>query len=594
MKRTHTCGQLNEKDVGKKAILQGWVSKRRDHGNLIFIDLRDRYGITQVVFNPQESKESHAEAEKLGKEFVVQIEGKVSKRPKGTENKEIPTGKIELNASSLEILNKAEIPLPIELDKHLLAGEDQRLKFRFLDLRRPELQKNIILRHRLVKSFRDYFDRHDFVEIETPILAKSTPEGARDYLVPSRVQPGKFFALPQSPQLFKQILMVSGFDRYMQIVKCFRDEDLRADRQPEFTQVDLEMSFVEPEDIFELLEGAMKQVFKDTLNVAVKTPFPRLSFEDALNTYGSDKPDTRFEMHLTDVTNEMKGTEFGIFNSTIESGGAIKALKVEKGGEKLNKKDVDKLTEIAKLYKAKGLMSVWVKGKGIESQIAKFLPEKTVKALLDKTKAKDSDLILLVADKWETACNSIGYVRLAVAEKLELIDKNKYNFLWVVDFPLLEWNDDEQRYTAMHHPFTSPLDSDLEFLDSAPEKAKAKAYDIVLNGSEIGGGSIRIYRGDIQEKMFNALGIGKAEAESKFGFLLSAFKYGAPPHGGIALGLDRIATIMCNAESIREVIAFPKNKASVSLMDNAPSEVTEKQLKDLFLKLDIEKLPEQP
>ncbi len=589
MKRTNTCGQLSKKNIGKKAVLQGWVAKRRDHGNLIFIDLRDRYGITQVVFNPTDSKDAHKNAEKLGKEFVVLIEGKVAGRPKGTENKDIGTGKIEVHASKLEILNPAATPLPIELDKHLLAGEDQRLKYRFLDLRRPELQKNIILRHKVAKAFRDFFDKEEFLEIETPILAKSTPEGARDYLVPSRVQEGKFFALPQSPQLFKQILMVSGFDRYFQIVKCFRDEDLRADRQPEFTQVDVEMSFVDEDDIFDVMERAMSFVFKQTLGMNVKTPFSRISFDDAMNRFGSDKPDTRFEMELVDITSEMKGTDFGIFNSVIEVKGTIKALVVEKGCEKLSKKDVDKLTDIAKLYKAKGMMSIWVKGKEIESQISKFLPEKTVKALLSKTKAKKGDLILLVADNWNTACVSLGYVRLAVGEKLDLIDKKKFNFLWVLDFPLLEWNDDEQRYTAMHHPFTSPKDSDLKLLDTSPEKAKAKAYDLVLNGSEVGGGSIRIHQEKLQEKMFAALGISKQEAESKFGFLLTAFKYGAPPHGGIALGLDRLIALMCGAESIREVIAFPKNKASISLMDNAPSEVTEKQLKELSLKLDIEK-----
>lgn len=594
MKRTHTCGELSGKNVGKNVTLQGWVAKRRDHGNLIFIDLRDRYGLTQVVFNQQEGKQAHCEARKLGKEFVVQISGKVEKRPKGTENKGIATGAIEVHASSLEILSTAESPLPIELDQHLLAGEDQRLKFRFLDLRRPELQKNIILRHKVVKAFRDFFDKEGFLEIETPVLAKSTPEGARDYLVPSRVHEGKFFALPQSPQLFKQILMVSGFDRYFQIVKCFRDEDLRADRQPEFTQVDVEMSFVEVEDIVSLIEKGLAFVFKQSLGVNVKAPFPRMPYDEAMNSYGSDKPDTRFEMRIVDVTVEMKGTDFGIFNSVAEKGGVIKALKVEGGCGTLSKKDVDKLTELAKTYKAKGLMSVWVNEKGVESQIAKFLPEKNVKALLAKTRAKANDLILIVADSWGTTCVSLGNVRLALGEKLGLVGKNKFNFLWVLDFPLLEWSDEEQRLMAMHHPFTSPKDEDLHFLDSAPEKAKAKAYDIVLNGSEIGGGSIRIHHGDVQEKMFRALGIGKEEAERKFGFLLSAFKYGAPPHGGIALGLDRIIALMTGAESIRDVIAFPKNKASVSLMDDAPSDVSEKQLKELHLKLDVEKvLPEK-
>lgn len=589
MERTHTCVELTEKNKGKKVTLQGWVSKRRDHGKLIFIDLRDRYGITQVVFNPKDSKEAHQEAGKLGKEFVVKLTGKVARRPKGTENKAIKTGKIEVQATNLEILNPAETPLPIEIDEHLLAGEDQRLRYRFLDLRREELQKNIVLRHRTVKAFRDFFDKEGFLEIETPVLAKSTPEGARDFLVPSRVHPGKFFALPQSPQLFKQILMVSGFDKYFQIVKCFRDEDLRADRQLEFTQVDVEMSFVETDDVLKVMEKSMAFVFKQALKVKVKTPFPRMTFEEAMNNYGSDKPDTRFALELADVSQELSGTSFEIFNKVLEKKGSIKALLVPKGSEKLTKKDVDKLTELAKLYKAKGLMSVWVKGKGIESQIAKFLPEKTIKALLSKTKAKDKDLLLLVADTWLTACNSLGYIRLALGQKLNLVDKKKWNFLWVFDFPLLDWSDEEQKWQAMHHPFTSPKDKDLKLLDSQPEKAKAKAYDLVLNGVEIGGGSIRIHRRDVQEKMFKALGIGKEEAERKFGFLLNAFKFGAPPHGGIALGLDRIIALMCNVESIREVIAFPKNKATISLMDDAPSTVSERQLKELSLKLDLEK-----
>jgi aspartyl-tRNA synthetase len=591
MKRTHTCGQLTEKNVGKKVVLQGWVSKRRDHGKLIFIDLRDRYGVTQIVFNPKDGKDAHKLAEKLGKEFVVQVEGKVGKRPKGTENKAIKTGKIEVGATKLEILNPAETPLPIEIDEHLLAGEDQRLKYRFLDLRRQQLQNNLILRHKAVKAFRDFFDKESFLEIETPFLAKSTPEGARDFLVPSRVQQGKFFALPQSPQLFKQILMVSGFDKYFQIVRCFRDEDLRADRQLEFTQVDVEMSFVEQDDVMEVLEKCMAFVFKQALGAKVKTPFPRMDFEEAMNLYGSDKPDTRFEMKLTDLSGELKVTDFEIFNKVLEKGGVIKALKVDKGSEKLTKKDVDKLTEVAKLYKAKGLMSIWLKGKEVESQISKFLPGKAVKAVISKTKAKPGDLILLVADSWETACNSLGYVRLAVGQKLNLVDRKKWNFLWVYDFPLFDWSDEEQRWQAMHHPFTSPNDEDLKLLDSTPEKAKAKAYDMVLNGAEIGGGSIRIHRGDVQQKIFKALGISKEEAEMKFGFLLNAFKYGAPPHGGIALGLDRVIALMAGEDSIREVIAFPKNKATVSLMDGAPGEVSERQLKELNLKLDIEKLP---
>jgi aspartyl-tRNA synthetase len=587
MRRTNTCGELAEKQIGKKVCLQGWVSTRRDHGPLIFIDLRDRYGFTQVVFNQKISEETHGLAKALGKEFVVEIEGKVSKRPKGTENKKVKTGNIEIEASKLKILNSAEQPLPVEIDSHLLAGEDVRLKYRYLDLRRPEMQKNFVLRHRLIKAVRDFFDKENFIEIETPVLAKSTPEGSRDYLVPSRMFPGKFFALPQSPQQFKQLLMVSGFDRYFQIVRCFRDEDLRADRQPEFTQLDLEMSFIEPEDIYDLLERCLKEVFKKVLGVEIKIPFPRITFDNAMNFYGSDKPDTRFELKFVDLTKELADTEFEIFNSIIKKGGCLKAIVAQKPN--FSKKDLSDFLDAAKAFRAKGLVALEVKGNSLESQIAKFLKPSHVKAVLEKTGAKENDLILLIADEWRTCCTALGAVRLKAAEKLGLIDKKKFSFLWIAEFPLFEFSEEEQKLVAMHHPFTSPADSDADLLETSPLKAKSKAYDCVLNGSEIGGGSIRIHRRELQARMFKALGISEEEAEKKFGHMLTAFKYGAPPHGGIAFGIDRLAAIMCGADSIREVIAFPKNKSCFSLMDDSPSEVSQKQLKELKLKIDLEK-----
>ncbi|MDD5163697.1 MAG: aspartate--tRNA ligase [Candidatus ainarchaeum sp.] len=587
MKRTHTCGELSEKQIGKKVCLQGWVSTRRDHGPLIFIDLRDRYGFTQVVFNQEISSEVHKLAKTLGREFVVEIEGKVSRRPKGTDNKKIKTGSIEIGVSKLKILNSSEQPLPLEIDAHLLAGEDVRLKYRYLDLRRPEMQKNIVLRHKIVKAIRDFFDNENFIEIETPVLAKSTPEGSRDYLVPSRIFPGKFFALPQSPQQFKQLLMVSGFDRYFQIVRCFRDEDLRADRQPEFTQLDIEMSFVEPEDIYCLMENCFKEVFKKVLGIQVKIPFPRMIFDDAMNFYGSDKPDTRFGLKFLDLTKELAETEFEIFNSIIKKGGFIKAVVVPKPD--FSKKDLSDLLDAAKTFKAKGLVTMEVKGDSLESQIAKFLKPGHVKAVLEKTKARENDLILLIADEWRTCCTALGAVRLKVAEKLSLIDKNKFSFLWVTEFPLLEFSEEEQKLVAMHHPFTSPADSDADLLEKEPLKVKSKAYDCILNGSEIGGGSIRIHKREMQSRMFKALGISDEEAEKKFGHLLTAFKFGAPPHGGIAFGIDRLAAIICGTDSIREVIAFPKNKSCSSLMDDSPSEVSAQQLKELKLKIDLEK-----
>ena len=592
MKRTHTCGQLTGKEAGKPAALTGWVSNKRDHGGLTFIDLRDRYGITQVVFNPDKVPGLQEKAKKLGSEFVILVKGKVSKRPKGTENKGLPTGAVELIAEELEILNESDV-VPLEVKENTNASEEVRLKYRYLDLRRHSLQKNIILRHRVVKTVRDYLDSKNFIEVETPILAKSTPEGARDYLVPSRVHPGKFFALPQSPQLFKQLLMVSGFDRYFQIAKCFRDEDLRADRQPEFTQIDAEMSFIDEEDIYEMFEGLVKEIYKEALGTNLKTPFPRITYDEAISRFGVDNPDLRYGLELVDISDAASKSSFNVFREVLSKKGKIKSIAVPAGSEKLVKKDVEGLEETAKTYRAKGLAALKVTKQGLDGFLAKFFDASASKELIKSAGAKEGDVILIVADADEKiVAASLGNVRKALARKLNLIDEEKLAFTWVVEFPLFEWNEEEQRWNAMHHPFTSPRLQDLKLLDSKDDvhNAKARAYDLVLNGVELGGGSIRIHRQEIQQKMFRALGINEKEAQDKFGFLLEAFRFGAPPHGGIAFGLDRLIMLLTGTDSIREVIAFPKNKAAVSLMDNAPSEVSEKQLKELKLKLDIEKM----
>jgi len=585
MLRTNNCGELVKKDIGKKVMLCGWVHSRRDHGGIIFIDLRDRYGITQVVFDPKHNKKAWKDAEHLSREDVIQIKGKVRARGKGLENPKLKTGEIEVIVDEIKVLNKSLTP-PIEIDDRVKVKEDIALKYRYLDLRKPRLQKNILTRSKVSKIIRDFFISKNFLEIETPILAKSTPEGARDYLVPSRVNPGKFYALPQSPQLFKQLLMIAGFDRYFQIAKCFRDEDLRADRQPEFTQVDIEMSFIDENDVYEIIEEMLKKIWKEILNIELKTPFKRISYEEAIEKYGSDKPDLRFGLELVDVTSIVKDSDFKVFTDVIKKNGKVKAINVK--NSKFSRKDIDNFIEFVKIYKAKGL--AWMKysnGK-LESSIVKFFNDKIQKQLIDKLNVKENDLLLFVADKEEVVNNALGNLRVHIAKKMNLI-KPCYEFVWVTDFPLFEYDEDLKRYKAMHHPFTSPREEDIPLLDKDLSKVKARAYDITLNGIELGGGSIRINNHDLQMKMFKALKISKKEAEEKFSFLLNALKYGAPPHGGIALGFDRLVAILCNEESIRDVIAFPKTKDAVSLVDDAPSEVSEEQLKELHLKLDIVK-----
>jgi aspartyl-tRNA synthetase len=569
--------------IGTEIVVCGWVHRRRDHGGLVFVDLRDRDGLVQVVINPGVSKEAHAKADALRVEYVLSVRGTVQKRPEGTENRNIPTGDVEVVASSLAVLNESK-PIPFALEDDTDVAENVRLKYRYLDLRRPSVQKNFLLRAALARSVREYFYENRFLEVETPVLTKSTPEGARDYLVPSRVNAGMFFALPQSPQLFKQILMIAGYDRYAQIVKCFRDEDLRADRQPEFTQIDVEMSFIDRDDLFVMMEGLMARVFRDLLGIDVPRPFPRMSYKEAMDRFGVDKPDTRFALEISDFTDILKDTAFRVFADAAAKGGVIRGINAPGLGE-ASRTELAALEEVAKIGGARGLATWKVTETGVSSAIAKHFSEEQKAAVLKKSGAKPGDLLLLVADAFETACASLGRLRLHLGEKMGLIDPSRYDFLWVIDFPLLEWDKEEKRWGAMHHPFTSPLDEDVALLATDPGKARAKAYDMVLNGSEIGGGSIRIHRQDVQSRMFRLLNIGPDEARMKFGFLLEALEFGAPPHGGIAFGLDRLAMIISGARSLRDVIAFPKTQKATCMMTDAPSPVDQKQLRELHIRV---------
>ncbi|MDQ7051651.1 MAG: aspartate--tRNA ligase [candidate division KSB1 bacterium] len=581
-KRTHTCGELRKEHEGQSVTLMGWVDRRRDHGGVIFIDLRDRYGKTQIVFNP-ENKAVYQIGKTLRGEFVIAVSGRVAIRPAGMANETLATGEIEVIADDCEVLNAAKTP-PFEIIDNIEVSEELRLKYRYLDLRRPTMQNNLLLRHRLYQVVRRYFDENQFVEIETPMLMKSTPEGARDYLVPSRIHKGKFYALPQSPQTYKQILMVAGFDRYFQIVKCFRDEDLRADRQPEFTQIDVEMSFVDADDVLGMVEGLMQRVMKEIKGVEIETPFPRLSYAEAMEKYGSDKPDLRFGLPLVDISEIAKGAEFRVFREVLENNGTVKGIRVP-GGSAYSRKRIDELTEFVKEFGARGLVAIKIGESDWDSGLAKFFDESTRRNITQTFGAESGDLLLIVADERERTNTVLGNLRNRLARDENLIPDGEYNLLWVVDFPLLEYDEEEHRYVARHHPFTSPMEEDLHLMDTAPEKVRAKAYDLVLNGYEIAGGSIRIHKRDLQNKMFSLLKISPEEAEKKFGFLLEAFEYGAPPHGGIAFGFDRLAMILAGRQSIRDVIAFPKTNSALSLMDGAPSEVDARQLRELGIKI---------
>ncbi len=576
-KRTHRCTELSAKHVGETVIVMGWVQKVRDLGHLIFVDLRDRSGILQLVMNA-DNAEIYKIGQGLHQEYVIEAKGTVCRRAEGMTNGNMKTGEIEIDVTALNILSEADTP-PFVVSDQTKVNDEMRLKYRYLDLRRGSVMQPLEVRHKVAFLTRQYFAENGFWEIETPMLTKSTPEGARDYLVPSRVHPGSFYALPQSPQQYKQLLMVSGMDRYFQIVKCFRDEDLRADRQPEFTQIDLEMSFVDVDDVIAVNEGYIARLMKEIRGVDIKLPLPRLPYSEAMRRYGSDKPDTRFGMELCDLTDTVRGCGFSVFASAIEAGGSVRAITVS-GGASFSRKEIDALGEYVKTYRAKGL--AWISlGETVKSPIAKFFSEAEMDAIIKAADAKNGDLILIVADKNNVVFDALGNLRVHVAKKLNLLDENKWNFLWVTDFPLLEYNEEEGRYTAMHHPFTCPRDEDADLLETAPEKVLAKAYDIVLNGVEVGGGSIRIHRSDMQAKMFRAIGMTREEAEGRFGHLLEAFRYGTPPHGGLAYGLDRLVMLLCGCSSIRDVIAFPKVQNASELMTAAPSPVDKKQLDEL-------------
>ncbi|HFN9270913.1 TPA: aspartate--tRNA ligase [Staphylococcus aureus] len=584
-KRTTYCGLVTEAFLGQEITLKGWVNNRRDLGGLIFVDLRDREGIVQVVFNPAFSEEALKIAETVRSEYVVEVQGTVTKRDPETVNPKIKTGQVEVQVTNIKVINKSETP-PFSInEENVNVDENIRLKYRYLDLRRQELAQTFKMRHQITRSIRQYLDDEGFFDIETPVLTKSTPEGARDYLVPSRVHDGEFYALPQSPQLFKQLLMISGFDKYYQIVKCFRDEDLRADRQPEFTQVDIEMSFVDQEDVMQMGEEMLKKVVKEVKGVEINGAFPRMTYKEAMRRYGSDKPDTRFEMELIDVSQLGRDMDFKVFKDTVENDGEIKAIVAKGAAEQYTRKDMDALTEFVNIYGAKGLAWVKVVEDGLTGPIGRFFETENAETLLTLTGAEAGDLVMFVADKPNVVAQSLGALRVKLAKELGLIDETKLNFLWVTDWPLLEYDEDAKRYVAAHHPFTSPKEADIAKLGTAPEEAEANAYDIVLNGYELGGGSIRIHDGELQEKMFEVLGFTKEQAQEQFGFLLDAFKYGAPPHGGIALGLDRLVMLLTNRTNLRDTIAFPKTASATCLLTNAPGEVSDKQLEELSLRI---------
>ncbi len=582
-KRTHNCGELRIENVGEEVCLMGWVGKRRDHGGVIFVDLRDRYGITQVVFRPDLEEETHAIAEKIRNEFVLAIKGRVEPRPEGMTNPKLPTGAIDIECSDLRLLNEADTP-PFAIEPDIDVNEELRLRYRYLDLRRPDMQQALFLRHNAAQETRKYLITQGFLEIETPFLMKSTPEGARDYLVPSRVQIGNFYALPQSPQTYKQLLMIAGYDRYFQIVRCFRDEDLRGDRQPEFTQIDIEMAFVTETDVMQLAEGLTRHLFEHIIGFDIPSPIPQMTYREAIDRFGTDRPDTRFGLEIVDIAKAALASEFRVFRSVIDSGGQVRAINA-KGCANYSRKQIDDLTAFVAKHGAKGLAWIKVTDQGLESSIVKFFPDQAQQMLRESLDAQTGDLLLFVADQPAVVANALGNLRLELARQQDLMETGDFRFLWVTQFPLLEFDDVEKRYVACHHPFTSPLEADLNELETAPGDVRARAYDLVLNGNEIAGGSIRIHHRETQERVFRMLGISESESREKFGFLLDAFRYGAPPHGGIAFGYDRLVALMAGKAFIRDVIPFPKTNTAASLMDGAPSIVDPAQLRELGLRL---------